>query len=165
MGTDTEPGRTGAVGIPPTPARPDTDLPPTTDHPGAGDAPPLGRLYRSRLDRTVGGVCGGLGHYFRLDPAWFRVGFVVLALGGGSSLLLYLLLWVIVPEEPDDVEPTPPPVGSAPAGGVVIGLVLVAVGFALLVATIAPTIGRFFWPLLFLGAGLALIAGGRRRDH
>jgi phage shock protein C len=58
------------------------------------------KLYRSRDDRKVAGVCGGLAQYFNIDPTLIRVLFVVTALLGGPGLLAYLLLWIVVPEEP-----------------------------------------------------------------
>ncbi|HEX6676643.1 MAG TPA: PspC domain-containing protein [Actinomycetes bacterium] len=58
------------------------------------------KLYRSRSDRKLGGVCGGLASYFNLDPTLMRVLFVVLAVLGGSGVILYLALWIIVPNEP-----------------------------------------------------------------
>ncbi|MBI2021547.1 PspC domain-containing protein [Candidatus Daviesbacteria bacterium] len=57
------------------------------------------RLYRSETDRILGGVCGGLGEYFNLDPTLLRIIFVLLALFGGSGILLYLVLWLIVPTQ------------------------------------------------------------------
>ena len=58
------------------------------------------RLYRSRTERMLGGVCGGLGVYFTIDPTLIRVLFVVLALASGAGLIAYLLLLIIVPIEP-----------------------------------------------------------------
>jgi phage shock protein C len=58
------------------------------------------KLYRSRSNRQVAGVCGGLAQYFNLDATLIRVLFVVLAVLGGSGLVLYLALWIIVPKEP-----------------------------------------------------------------
>jgi phage shock protein PspC (stress-responsive transcriptional regulator) len=59
------------------------------------------KLYRSKTDRKLAGICGGLGNYFNIDPTLVRVGFVVLALPGGlPGVLPYLILWVIIPEEP-----------------------------------------------------------------
>ena len=58
------------------------------------------KLYRSKTDRKVAGVCGGLAQYFNIDPTLIRVLFVVLAILGGSGLVLYLALWIIVPTEP-----------------------------------------------------------------
>ena len=48
----------------------------------------------------LGGVCGGLGVYFTIDPTLIRVLFVVLALASGAGLIAYLLLLIIVPIEP-----------------------------------------------------------------
>jgi phage shock protein C len=58
------------------------------------------KLYRSRTDRKLAGVCGGLAQYFNLDATLIRVLFVVLAVLGGSDLVLYLAMWIIVPNEP-----------------------------------------------------------------
>ena len=60
------------------------------------------RLYRSRTDRKLAGVCGGLAQYFNTDATLIRALFVVLALLGGPGLVLYLLMWILVPEEPED---------------------------------------------------------------
>jgi phage shock protein C len=58
------------------------------------------KLYRSRTDRKLAGVCGGLAQYFNLDATLIRVLFLVLAVLGGSGLVLYLAMWIIVPNEP-----------------------------------------------------------------
>jgi phage shock protein C len=57
-------------------------------------------LYRSRTNRQLAGVCGGLAEYFNIDATLIRVLFVVLAVLGGSGLVIYLVLWIIVPREP-----------------------------------------------------------------
>lgn len=57
------------------------------------------RLYRSRTDRMLGGVCGGLGAYFGVDPTLVRLVFALLFIFGGSGFLLYLILWIVLPEE------------------------------------------------------------------
>ena len=58
------------------------------------------RLYRSRTDRKLAGVCGGLARYFNTDATLVRVLVVLLAVLGGSGLVIYLAMWIIVPEEP-----------------------------------------------------------------
>jgi phage shock protein C len=58
------------------------------------------KLYRSRSNRQVAGVCGGLAQYFNLDVTLIRILFVVLAVLGGSGLVIYLAMWIIVPNEP-----------------------------------------------------------------
>lgn len=58
-------------------------------------------LRRSRSNRWVAGICGGLGEFFGLSSFWFRLLFVILLLPGGlPGLVPYLLLWLIVPLEP-----------------------------------------------------------------
>ncbi len=58
------------------------------------------KLYRSRRSRVFGGVAGGLGAYFNLDPILVRVIFVLVALLHGLGLLAYIILWIVIPEEP-----------------------------------------------------------------
>jgi phage shock protein C len=58
------------------------------------------KLYRSRSDRKLAGVCGGLASYFTLDATLIRVLFVVLGVMGGSGVVIYLAMWIIVPSEP-----------------------------------------------------------------
>ncbi len=57
------------------------------------------KLYRSRRERMIAGVCGGLAIYFDMDPTWMRLIFVIFLLMGGSALLVYLIMWVVVPLE------------------------------------------------------------------
>lgn len=55
------------------------------------------RLFRSETDRVIGGVCGGIGEYFSIDPTIIRIIFVILAFSGGSGIFIYLILWLIIP--------------------------------------------------------------------
>lgn len=66
----------------------------------------LNRLRRSRSERWLGGVCGGLAQVLGLAPWLWRLMFVLLALCAGSGFMAYLLLWIFVPEE--DVAVTAP---------------------------------------------------------
>src|SRR5262249_50702459 len=54
---------------------------------------------RSRGDRMLGGVCGGLGAYFDVNPAFYRVGFVLLALLGGAGIVIYGACLLVIPNE------------------------------------------------------------------
>jgi phage shock protein C len=58
------------------------------------------RLYRSRKEQMVAGICGGIAEYFAVDPTIVRLVFVLLALLGGPGLLIYIVLWIVIPEEP-----------------------------------------------------------------
>lgn len=55
------------------------------------------RLYRDTDNRVLGGVCSGLGHYFDVDPIWFRLAFLIMLLFGGASILIYIAMWIIIP--------------------------------------------------------------------
>ena len=61
------------------------------------------RIYRSRQDRMIGGVCGGLGEYFRISSTFIRAAFLIALLVVGQGVLLYLILWWIIPEEPSEI--------------------------------------------------------------
>ena len=57
-------------------------------------------LRRSRNNRMIAGVCGGLGEFFGVDPFWFRLGFLIaLVPGGVPGIVAYLILWLVVPGE------------------------------------------------------------------
>ncbi len=58
------------------------------------------RLMRSRQDRWIAGVAGGIAHRFGISPGLVRFLFVVSILIPGPQFLLYLLLWILVPKEP-----------------------------------------------------------------
>ena len=55
------------------------------------------RLYRSKNDRMLGGVCGGLGEFFGIDPTLIRILFFVMVFGGGAGFWIYLLMWILIP--------------------------------------------------------------------
>jgi phage shock protein PspC (stress-responsive transcriptional regulator) len=57
-------------------------------------------LRRSRTNRMVAGVCGGLEEFFGLDAFWFRLGFLIAMIPGGvPGIAAYLVMWLIVPSE------------------------------------------------------------------
>lgn len=123
------------------------------------------RLYRSKKDRVLAGISGGLGDYFGLDPVWFRIAFVVLALTGGSGLLIYLVLWLVIPEAPEGYEPTTRAAAASMPAAAMIGAVLIAVGGVALLNMVIPEAGRFLWPLALVVVGLVLVLGGLSRDR
>lgn len=67
------------------------------------------RLYRSKRDALLGGVCGGIAEYLGVDPTLVRAVFAVLAVVSGIGILIYFLLWLLVPPEGE------PPLGSREA--------------------------------------------------
>jgi len=64
------------------------------------------KLYRSRQDKKIAGVCGGLAEYFAIDPTIVRVIFFILLLPGGlPGIVPYAILWFVVPVEPKIAQP------------------------------------------------------------
>lgn len=59
------------------------------------------RLYRSRKERQLAGVCGGVADYLGVDPTFVRLLWVIFAVAGGPGVLLYLIMAAVVPEEPE----------------------------------------------------------------
>ncbi len=58
------------------------------------------RLYRSRKERVIGGVCGGLGEFFDIDPTIIRLLWAIITiLSAGAGIVAYLLAWIIIPEK------------------------------------------------------------------
>lgn len=58
------------------------------------------KLFRSRTNRSIAGICGGLGEFFDVDPTLIRLLMLLLILLGGLSIWAYIILWIIIPEEP-----------------------------------------------------------------
>jgi phage shock protein PspC (stress-responsive transcriptional regulator) len=116
---------------------------PTAEQPPAGGPGPK-RLTRTRGDRVLGGVCGGLGRYFNVDPLLFRIGAVALVFVGGAGLLLYLAALLLVPNE-GEAAPIAPGAQGSNRGWVIAGVVI-----ALLFAFPFLLAGGF----LFAGIGI-----------
>lgn len=115
------------------------------------------RLLRSRDDRVLGGVGGGLGAYLGIDPVIVRLVFVVLALAGGGGILAYVIAWIVIPEAPEDGLPAPEHDGSSTP--MVAGLVLVALGGLLLADQLLPAFSwRYVGPILLILFGGLLLA-------
>lgn len=60
------------------------------------------RLYKSRNDKMLGGVCGGIAEYFDIDPTLVRLGWVLFCALGGSGILAYIIAAIIIPSRPLD---------------------------------------------------------------
>ncbi|MCB2223940.1 MAG: PspC domain-containing protein [Actinobacteria bacterium] len=124
------------------------------------------RLTRSRDDRVIAGIAGGLAKYLGVDPVLVRLGFVALALIAGGGILAYLIAWLVIPEEPagegaaDDRSASPPASGKA---RIVVGIALIAIGIGVLAEWAIPDFGDVFWPLVVLVIGGGLVYTGVRR--
>ncbi len=130
-------------------------------------------LYRHPSQRLIGGVCGGIAEYTRIDPSLVRVLWVVLTVGSaGAGFLAYLALWLLLPvgtasggvESPATLELNERNVWRA-------GMLLVGLGVLWLLANVGilpwlwgafwRTVGLLFWPALLIGAGLLLLNNQR----
>jgi len=131
------------------------------------------RLYRSRTERWIAGVCGGLSDYFNVDVIAVRVAFVLLALWNGFGLVLYLLLVILLPDEPLTevvTEPGLPPVpdeGEAQRRARMLGSILVLGGAYLLVLQTrlfeVLLHQPWFGALLIVGGLIVLVLRPRRK--
>ncbi len=65
------------------------------------------RLYRSRTEKIIGGVCGGIAEYLDTDPTIVRLVAVLLILLAGSAILAYLIAWIVIPEKPEEATGSP----------------------------------------------------------
>lgn len=78
------------------------------------------KLYKSNRNKMLGGVCGGIGEYFGVDPTLVRLAFVALCILAGGGLIAYIIALIIIPEAPAGYEPKASgsgTTGSDTAGG------------------------------------------------
>ncbi len=141
------------------------------------------KLYRSRKDKMIGGVAGGLAEYFDLDPTLVRIVFVVSLFLGGSGILAYIILWIVVPEEPY-IAPSAETPKDQPSSTEasqdseayrkaaeeqrekrrnVAGVIFLVIGFIFLADNFLP---RFhfgdYWPLILIAIGVGLLMNSRK---
>src|SRR5215211_1676948 len=152
--------------LPPEPGQPEPGRP----GPGGQGPPPPGcqapaqrTVRRSRSERVIAGVCGGLGRYLGIDPVLLRVAFIILALANGLGLIAYVVAWVAIPEEGPDQPAAPPPELRRETGRMVLGGSLVVLGLVLLLDRLAPDLDELFWPVAVVAVGVAIILMGLRR--
>lgn len=150
-----------------------------------------GKLARSRTDRMVSGVCGGLAVYLGIEAVWVRLFFVLTSMANGFGLLVYLILWIIMPEAGREdattsqtiesnieevagkAEEFAKNVGSAVRGGpnrqagIIVGVALIGLGAVFLMDTLHIFTWLSFdrlWPLILIAGGLALLVSRMRGD-
>jgi len=132
-------------------------------------SPDVKRLYKSRADRMIDGVCGGVAEYFALDATLVRVAWVLLTLLGGSGILLYIAAMILMPANPSPIPAQPSERRTSPSNSKFWGILLVAVGGLWLMSNLGfPFWHRWWWlgwdtalPLLLILAGVAFLFGGR----
>ena len=143
------------------------------------------KWYRSRNDKMIGGVAGGIAEYFDIDPVIVRIIFAFTVIIGGSGLLAYILLWIIIPEVPFTIENDS---NSNPSSTseqrttseddevdkeqvtknrtrttYIFGGMLVVLGVILLFNNLFSFV--VFWPLIFIALGIALLLKTRNKKN
>lgn len=145
-----------------------------------------GTLYRSRVDKILFGVCGGLAKYFDLDASLFRVLFVLLALANGLGIIIYLAMAILVPLEPGEtvavnrgekIKELAEEVGQKTKAFAAemnfdqskkihsrnaIGIAIIVIGVILLLKQVAPFMidwinWGIIWPMLIVMLGVYLV--------
>jgi phage shock protein C len=129
------------------------------------------RLYRSRESSIIGGVCGGLGEYFNLDPVIVRIVFLVFIFAYFTGPLTYIICWIIMPLRPQGE------VAEVSANTTVDrsefyrympGLLLIIIGAAFLMGRIWDWVSfTHLWPLIIIVVGAFLIykAIGQKKEN
>ena len=125
------------------------------------------RLYRSRTNKVIAGVCGGVAEYLDIDPTLVRIIWVLFAVFGGGGVLLYIAALIIVPQNPGtsfEASTTPSPGNNNALA--IVGVALMVVGVFVLFVNLDffsfRQMFRFFWsylfPILLIGGGVYLLA-------
>ena len=117
------------------------------------------RLERSRRDRWIAGVAGGIGHHLGVQPSIVRIAFVVSTFAAGFGLVVYVLTWLLAPLETlaDGVEPPPRRIRlPTPRRAVAIGLVIIGI-LALLWLAGLWFQGNLAWPVVLGAIGFAVL--------
>jgi phage shock protein PspC (stress-responsive transcriptional regulator) len=162
-----------------TPPPPEAEPAPTTEpepEPTVAEGPPPDarprRLERSRDDRVIAGVCGGLGEYLGVDAVLIRIAALVLVFAGGAGLLLYGIGWIAMPETEESEEGADASTGAAPAavaiggtsGATLLGLVFVVLGVFFLVDEIWSDFlaWKYVSPIALIAVGAAVLVRARQ---
>ena len=124
------------------------------------------RLERDLRNKVIGGVCSGLGDYFDMDPAFWRVLFCLLFFLGCSGLLIYIILWIVMPAkdytnvhvDANDPDAQPSETQKKKRGSMIAGMTLIGIGALGLITRYVPRISwRTAWPIILIVIGIVLI--------
>ena len=126
------------------------------------------KLRRSVRDRMLGGVCGGLGEYFGIDPVLVRLAFVLTTLAGGAGVLAYLIMLIAVPsaDATDAADNAYQPIGERVRleGKQIAAVGLIGLGALLLLGNLGWLTwlrGELVWPVLLMALGAVILLSRR----
>lgn len=130
------------------------------------------RIYRSRRERMIGGVAGGIAEYFEIDPVIVRFAFIALTLFNGIGLILYIVGMVIIPDQVMRVEMrsedsfafTPEaPSEKREKFSMILGVILIVAGVLFGLDNFVPQFDiSDAFPLILVLLGVWIIIGGRK---
>ena len=126
------------------------------------------RLYKSRTERMIDGVCGGVAEYIGVDPVLVRIAFLILVFAGGIGVVVYIIGMILIPAGSVPVTAageTPKPERSTDSTARIIGIGFVVLGGILLLGNLGLSFWDHWWglswsvigPILVIAAGVALI--------
>jgi len=122
------------------------------------------KLYRSRANSMIAGICGGLGEYLNVDPTILRVVAVLLVFADGIGLLAYLIGWIIIPRRPM-MEAEVITVERSKLSVLLPGLALIVVGLIFLLNNLFPWFRfGYLWPVILIIVGIALLLKPQKRE-
>ena len=120
------------------------------------------RLTRSKHDRMVGGVAGGMAAHLNIEAAWIRIAWLAL-LFLGPGLILYIIAWIAIPES-EDADPLPVRAARAGDNGrLVVGGLLVIIGGSLLANRFLPWMEDLILPAILIALGVGVIVYSIRK--
>jgi phage shock protein C len=122
------------------------------------------KLYRSRTNSMIAGVCGGLGEYLNVDPTILRVVAVLLIFADGIGLLAYIVGWIIIPRRPM-MEAEVITIEKSTLSYLLPGLALIFLGLIFLLDNLVPWFRfRYLWPVILIVVGIALLLKTQKKE-
>ena len=133
------------------------------------------QLFRSRRNRMISGVAGGIAEYFDIDPVIIRALFIITTFAWGTSILVYIILWIIVPDESKvyafNVNQPPPPMQEQPTAmdteeihkkkenrRFTGGIILIIIGTLLFLDNIVTmSVFGHLWPIALIALGIYIL--------
>jgi phage shock protein C len=121
------------------------------------------KLYRSRKNSMIGGVCGGLGEYLNVDPTIMRLVAVLLVFADGVGLLAYIIAWIIMPRHPE-MEAEVVVTERSKLNQLLPGLALLVLGLVFLLNNLIPWFRfRYLWPLVLIALGIGILIKAQKK--
>jgi len=116
------------------------------------------RIYRSKKNRMIAGVCGGIAEYLNIDPAIVRLIMALLVLANGLGIILYILAVIIIPEKPEETVETGTTTYIETHSPATLGIILIIIGIVAIIWTAGFPWLHMVSPGVFIGV-VVLIAG------